>query len=104
MFRTSHELGACWVHQYISGIGINDADGVWGSVDEIAIFLLACAQLRLRAIAFDRNPCQVRRLLHHPEIMRTWTLRFATVNAERSQDFSVGRQYWIRPGSSQPMT
>src|SRR6266481_7535549 len=98
MFRTSHELSACWVHQHISGIGIDDADGVWGSVDEIAIFLLACAQRRLRAIAFDRNPCQVRRLLHKAEILRLRSSRLSTVYAKRSQDFSFRRQNWIRPG------
>src|SRR5205814_10303191 len=82
----------------------SDADGVGRSVDKIAILFLTCPHRRLGAIAFNRNSRQVGCLLHDPKIVRTWTLRFAPVNAERSQHFSFRREDWIRPGCSQPMT
>src|SRR5438067_2404473 len=55
---------------------------------EIAILLLTVAQRRLRPIAFNCDPCEVRCFFNQSEVLRAWASRFATVNAERPQDFS----------------
>src|SRR5947208_14623667 len=100
----SRQLNSRWIYQHISGIDFDVADVGGRSVDKIAILFLTCPHRRLGAIAFNRNSRQVGRLLHDPKIVRAWTLRFAPVNAERSEDLSFRREDWIRPGSSQPMT
>src|SRR4051794_8992573 len=100
----SRELDPCGVDQNKDAVRIDYADCVGRSVDQIPIFSFACPQVGLGPIAFNRNSRQVGSLLDNPEIVGARTSRFATVNAERSQDLSLRREYWIRPGSSQPMT
>src|SRR5207249_5285896 len=65
--------------------------------------LLRSTQSLLSTITFNRNPYEVRCQLDQTEILRRGSSRFAIVHAEGSQDFSFRREYWIRPGSLQPV-
>src|SRR4029077_2831465 len=65
--------------------------------------LLGSTQSFLCAIAFNRYPHKVCRQVDQSEILRVRTSRFTIVHTEGSEDFSGGREYWIRPGGSQPV-
>ena len=79
------------------GFGRQHIQAAHHHVDVTARQLLGSPQGLLRAIAFNRDPHEVRRHLDQLQIFRRRASRIAVIHAESAEDFAFPGQDWIRP-------